>query len=190
MTDPNTTGRHPDAQTVVIRLIDPALEDLNNLDPQARRWALKKMLLFERDPEAGAPLRGSLAGFRKIVVGDRHWRIIWRVTNDQSGHIIVDVAEIWAVGARTDGEVYDEMRTRLATLRENTSTIPLADAIERLGRLTQDVDAQPEPTQGREVPDWLTNALTSVVGMPPEEVAKVSHDEAQAIWNAYTTRPR
>lgn len=150
---------------------------------------LNRIQRLEHDPEAGAPLRGSLVGFRKIGVGDRHRGIIWRVTHGQSGHIVVDVAEVWAVGARTDGEVYDEMRTRLAALREHASTVPLADAIERLGRLPLDITAQPEP-QGQAVPDWLTNALTSVVGMPLKEVAKIDHEEALAIWTAYTSRPR
>lgn len=188
---PTRTGRHPDAQDVVIRLIDPAIDDLNKLDPQARRWALKKMLLLERDPEAGAPLRGSLAGFRKIVVGDRHWRIIWRVTHGQSGQVIVDVAEVWAVGARSEDEVYDEMRTRLATLRGQINTIPLAEALEGLGRLIEDFNAKPEPSLDQaEVPDWLVNVLTSVVGMPSAEVAKINHQEAAAIWTAYTNQPR
>lgn len=45
---------------MVVRLIEPAVEDLRVLlekDPQIVRWALEKMLLLERDPEAGEALR-------------------------------------------------------------------------------------------------------------------------------------
>ena len=50
------TGRHPAATTVVVRLTEPAFDDLRallRLDPQLVRQALKKMLLLERDPQAG-----------------------------------------------------------------------------------------------------------------------------------------
>ena len=112
-------GRHPLATSVVVRLIEPAVEDLQVLlkrDPQIVRWALKKMLLLERDPEAGEALRGGLIGWRKLTVSDRDWRVIWRVTHDQSGRVVVEyVAEVWAVGARSDAEVYAEMADRVST---------------------------------------------------------------------------
>ncbi len=74
----------PDADQprAYVRLTEPAVEDLARLvrlDPQVARQALKKMILLERDPEAGEPLLGALIGFRKLIVGDRHWRIVWRV---------------------------------------------------------------------------------------------------------------
>lgn len=34
-------------------------------DPQVVRWALKKCLLLEKNPEAGEQLRGALIGYRK-----------------------------------------------------------------------------------------------------------------------------
>jgi mRNA interferase RelE/StbE len=95
----------------VVRLIDPAVDDLRallRLDPQIVRWALKKLLLLERNPEAGKELHGSLIGWRKLTVSDRDWRIVWRVASDDTGTVIVDVAEVWAVGARADREVYEE----------------------------------------------------------------------------------
>ena len=36
------------------------------LDPQIVRWALKKMLLLERNPEAGEGLRGHMEINRKL----------------------------------------------------------------------------------------------------------------------------
>ena len=50
-----------------VRLTEPAIDDLRRLqraDPQVVRWALKKMLLLERNPNAGAPLLGALVGYR------------------------------------------------------------------------------------------------------------------------------
>jgi mRNA interferase RelE/StbE len=41
-----------------VRLTDPAVADLERLvgvDPQIVRWALKKMLLLERDPDRAVP---------------------------------------------------------------------------------------------------------------------------------------
>ncbi|MCW2132330.1 type II toxin-antitoxin system RelE family toxin [Arthrobacter sp. VKM Ac-2550] len=70
------------ASTAVVRLTDDAIADLRRLqkkDPQIVRWAFKKMLLLERPAHAGEPLLGSLIGFRKLAVGDRDWRIVWRV---------------------------------------------------------------------------------------------------------------
>jgi hypothetical protein len=84
-------------------------------DPQVVRWALKKMIHLEQDPEAGDALLGGLTGWRKISVGDRDWRLVWRVTYDEGGASIVHVAEVWAYGARSDAEVYAEMEGRIAT---------------------------------------------------------------------------
>lgn len=58
--------------------------------------------------------------------------MVWRVTFDSTtGVPIVDVAEVWAVGARSEGEVYDEMRTRVASLPQTPSTTALGGLIKR-----------------------------------------------------------
>ena len=74
--------KHPEVPGCLVRLTGDAVEDLETLfkaDPQIVRWALKKMIQIERDPNAGAPLLGGLIGYRKIAVGDRDWRVVWRV---------------------------------------------------------------------------------------------------------------
>lgn len=157
-------------------------------DPQVVRAALKKCLMLERDPEAGDPLVGGLIGYRKLVVGDRDWRVIWRVTHDDTGAVIVDVAEIWAVGARSDAEVYDEMAQRVKALGRDPRTVPLAEALDALGKLAHGLEAQPEPDD--EVPQWLVGVLTNVVGMPATEVRHLSVAEAHSIWDSYKSRPR
>jgi len=164
---------------------------LHKGDPQVVRWALKKCLLLERDPEAGEELRGGLIGFRKIVVGDRDWRVVWRVAHDEVGRAVVDVAEVWAVGARSDAEVYHEMSQRAATLRSQPSTVPLAEALESLGRITRGLEATAEPKpEADEMPDWLTQVLTHVVGLSKDEVERLSLEQAHQVWNDYTTQPR
>ncbi len=176
-----------------MRLTDAAIADLDLLarsgNPQVVRWALKKCLMLERDPEAGDVLRGALIGFRKLVVGDRDWRVVWRVTHDASGATIVDVAQVWAVGARSDSEVYVEMRQRVAMLGRDPRTVPLSEAIESLSRLALGLDAAIEPVNDA-APEWLVSVLTKVVGMPYTEIAKLSADQAHQVWDAYTSRSR
>lgn len=187
------SGRQPDADRVVVRLIEPAFDDLRallRLDPQIVRWAVKKMLLLERNPEAGAELHGMLIGWRKLTVSNRDWRIIWRVTSDESGTVVVDVAEVWAVGARADSEVYEEMRSRVATLPAAPKTVALAEVIERLGKAATGLSATPEPATADPVPDWLINRLTHQVGLAPDTVARMSLQEAVDAWTEWTNRQR
>ena len=191
------TGRHPAAERTVVRFTDAAFGDLERMslkgDPQVVRWALKKCLLLERDPEAGEELRGGLIGYRKLTVGDRDWRIVWRVTHDDVGRPVVDVAEIWAVGARSDSEVYEEMQSRVATLSASPATMPLAEAIELLGKIGKDItpaSAEPEPDTQPAVPEWLTQVLTTVVKMPRDQVDRLTAEQAQEIWDAYISTPR
>jgi mRNA interferase RelE/StbE len=157
-------------------------------DPQVVRAALKKCLMLERNPEAGEPLMGGLIGYRKWVVGDRDWRVVWRVTHDDSGAIVVDVAEIWALGARSDAEVYVEMSARVKALGRDPHTVPLAESIDALGKLAYGLAAHPDPEGG--LPPWLVHVLTSVVVMPESEVRHLSEAEARSIWDAHKGRAR
>ncbi|GAA2027302.1 hypothetical protein GCM10009720_03790 [Yaniella flava] len=182
-------GRHPEAEGTVVRLTDAAWGDLQTMlrkgDPQVVRWALKKCLLLERNPEAGKALRGKLIGFRKIVVGDRDWRLVWRATHDDSGTVVVDVAEVWALGARSDAEVYREVQDRVSQMRDDPATVPLAAAIDALGRAAYGLKASTEPDEKAAVPEWLVNTLVYVVKMPRHEIARLSPEQAQRIWNGY-----
>ena len=192
----------------MVRFTDAAVADLDLLvrkgDPQVARWVVKKGLLLERNPEAGVALRGALTGFRKQTVGDRDWRVVWRVTQDDAGRPMVDVAEVWAVGARADSEVYEEMRGRVAVLSDDPVTVPLAKVIERLGSAAAGLTAgsvepagdpavQPAgPADGpdRPPPDWLVQALIKVAGLSPAAVARLSATEAERRWDTFTSAPR
>lgn len=108
-------GRHQRAERVEVRFTKWAVEDLRELqriNPRAVLIVAAKIEMIERNPEVGQPLRGALAGFRKLAVQNRQLRIIWCVTWEDDGTAIIDIAEIWAVGHRRDDEVYRTMRKR------------------------------------------------------------------------------
>jgi mRNA interferase RelE/StbE len=179
----------------VVRLTDPAVEDLAGLmrkDPQIVRWALKKMLQLETDPEAGQPLLGELVGWRKLAVGNRDWRVVWRVTHDRAGGVIVDVAEVWAAGARPDGAVYAEMAERVRTLPDTPRTTALADLVVKLGKVAGGLIATSEPapeTDQQPLPSWLRTRLIDQVGMPAATVDTLTLEQAVDSWTAWSTRP-
>jgi mRNA interferase RelE/StbE len=163
--------RHPKAVRTVVRLTSDAVEDLERLmrkgDPQVVRWAFKKMIHLERNPEAGDAVLGGLIGWRKVTVDDRDWRLSWRVTHDDAGALVVDVAEVWAFGARTDAAVYEELEGRLAAASPTPHTRALADVLTTLGRLGDDLDATPEPAAREPPPNWSREAQLYVVRLPP-----------------------
>lgn len=175
-----------------VRLIDPAVDDLVRLvraDPQVVRQVVKKMLLLERDPNAGDPLLGALVGFRKLTVGDRHWRIVWRTTTDDLGRVVVEIAEVWAVGARADAAVYAEMEGRVADLPDNPRTQALADVIGLLGRTVGAVGSVAREPAVEPVPQWLVERLVHTAGRDEDEVRAMDPEAAMEAWEAFITRP-
>ncbi|MDO8732972.1 MAG: hypothetical protein Q7L55_10460 [Actinomycetota bacterium] len=185
-------GRHPDANRTVVRLTEPAFADLvalNKTDTPALRWALKKLLLLERDPEAGEGLHGALIGYRKLTVSDRTWRVVWRVTHDKTGATIVDVAEVWAVGARSDSEVYAEMTDRVSQMPDSPRTLALAEVVERLGKAVTGIRAAAEP-EVEELPAWLVGKLVDQAGMRPDQLEDLTLEEAVDVWTEWTSKPR
>jgi mRNA interferase RelE/StbE len=190
---PRRTGRHPRAHHTEIRFTDAAIEDLFALQKKNRpalKWAMKKFLLIERNPEAGAPLGGGLHGYRKLTVGDRDWRIVWRVTFDETEHLIVDVGEIWAVGARKDSEVYDEMRRRVAALPEGPQTKTFEEVLTMLeASLTKKRrPAASSPTDDALAPTWLVDDLVNLAGYARSDVEVLTERQAMAAWVAYRSR--
>ncbi len=166
---------------------DAALDDLRRIGPVAVSLVLKKIFLLETNPMAGEPLGGELTGYRKLVVGNRTWRIVYRVVD--SGQ--VEVCEIWAIGLRSDGEVYAEASVRVAkALTRQPNMAPLASVIVRLGRLTVGVQL-PETLKRREpVPDWLAERLVYTAGMTRADVAALDAEEALDAWTQFISSPR
>lgn len=175
-----------------VRLIEPAVDDLSALlrvDPQIVRQILKKLLLLERDPSAGNPLLGQLIGWRKLTVGDRHWRIVWRVTTDDTIGQVVEIAEVWAAGVRSDGKVYAEMVDRVKTLPRSPKTKKLTEVIKLLGRAAGEATTTEEP-KNEPVPEWLARRLRLTAGLSEEEIVQLLPEEALVRWEAYLSRPQ
>jgi len=170
----------------LVRFTDAAVDDLRALprkEPGIVRQVLKKCLLLERDPHAGEPLLGDLIGYRKLVVGNRHWRIVWRVTEDDTGAATVEVAEVWGAGARSDDEIYREMVDRVASIPEGPQRIALVDIVE-LFAPGRGLEALPEPTADP-VPTWLRDRLVHTAGLPPAQVDQLSGAEAADVWDSF-----
>lgn len=95
-----------------VQLTEEAREDFQDLDGAAKRIVAKGLKKLETDPHLrGAPLGnragGDLTTFRKLVVGDRAYRIVYRIEAD--GTVVV----VWVIGKRADGEVYELALSRL-----------------------------------------------------------------------------
>lgn len=181
------------APKAYVRLTEPAIEDLRallKLDPQVLRRALKKMLLLERDPTAGAPLLGALVGYRKLTIGDRDWRLIWRTLTDESGTVTIEIAEVWAVGARADDEIYAEMKARAAAAGPSPATTALSDVIAMLATSVGSVTAAPQPSDAEPVPSWLVQRLCGQAGMDEAAVNGLTAEQAMGAWEDFITRPR
>ncbi|MCR3746361.1 type II toxin-antitoxin system RelE family toxin [Lentzea californiensis] len=162
---------------------DAAIDDLRRLGPDVVPRILKRIQILLDDPETGHPLGGELTGFRKLVVGRNHWRIVYRVTTGGA----VEVCEVWCVGVRSDAEVYAEASARVASIADEGSTLlKLADVIRRLGRLAGHVVVEEAPSR-EPVPDWLAQRLVHTAGIPPVQVAALSLEQAVDLWTDFMT---
>jgi mRNA interferase RelE/StbE len=169
-----------------VAFTDAAIDDLRRLGPDVVPKVLKKVMILLDDPEAGHPLGGTLTGFRKLVVGRNHWRIVYRLFGGGS----IEICEIWCVSARSDAAVYAEASSRVADAASASPDLQrLADVIDRLGRLAGHVVVAEEP-QGEPVPDWLAQRLIHSAGIPPEKVAALDLEQAVDLWTAFTSSPR
>ncbi|WP_137724130.1 type II toxin-antitoxin system RelE family toxin [Prescottella subtropica] len=97
-----------------IELTDDAKDDLADLDKSAQKLVVKALRKLESEPsKRGQPLgsraSSDLTGFRKLVVGDRQCRIIYRVDADDT------VVVIWVIAERADDKCYELAKSRLAT---------------------------------------------------------------------------
>ncbi|MGH2458321.1 MAG: type II toxin-antitoxin system RelE family toxin [Chloroflexota bacterium] len=100
-----------------VELIDEAVDDLAGYASSGQLpLFLKKLIRLEEvGKEAGLPLGGGLTGWRKIVVGDRNWRII--CTTDPGD----TVATVWAIGDRDDAACYEIAERRVRELGKSQS---------------------------------------------------------------------
>lgn len=87
-------------------LTDEAKEDIRDLERSNQKKVLRKLKELETEPEKrGQPLGnrsgGNLTGLRKLVVGDRHLRVIFGI--EDGG----ETAVVWVIRERADDRCYE-----------------------------------------------------------------------------------
>lgn len=90
----------------------PVTRVRGDLDRSAQLIVLKALRKLETDPEKrGQPLGstagGNLSGLRKLVVGNRTYRVVYRV--EPSGDLVV----VFVIGRGADNEVYELAVSRM-----------------------------------------------------------------------------
>lgn len=114
---------------VRVELVEPAFGDLVRYAKagNVRLFLAKLLRIEEHGEDAGYRLGRGLTGWRKTIVGDRDWRIIFRMNGPGT------VATIWVIGDRADSECYAEAERRIRTLDPNApGAMSLAAALVRL----------------------------------------------------------
>lgn len=115
--------------SVRVELIDEVIVDLADLAESGNlKQFFKKLLEIEaHGSQAGEPLGRDLVGWRKITVGNRNWRIVFRVDKDEA------VATICVIGDREDAACYEEAQRRAQQAKDADATSLAASMIELLG---------------------------------------------------------
>jgi mRNA interferase RelE/StbE len=118
---------------VRVELIDEAVVDLAGLAESGNiKQFFKKLLEIEANGAmAGEPLGRNLVGWRKLTVGNRNWRIIFRVSPDET------VALVCVVGDREDAACYEEAERRAKEKNDADAASLAASMMEVLGSRKQ-----------------------------------------------------
>lgn len=114
---------------VRVELIDEAIADLARHAESGKLKAfLRKLVeIEEKGSGAGQPLGRDLVGWRKITVGDRNWRIVFRIDREET------VATVCVIGDREDGACYEEAKQRVERANEEDATSPAESMLELFG---------------------------------------------------------
>jgi mRNA interferase RelE/StbE len=120
-------------QQVTLRFLPEAVQDLRDARYSGRLHLIfKKLRMIERDPSGvGLPLRHPLTMFRKVVLGDRTWRIVYRPAATPNGDGTTD-ATVWVIGDRADDACYEEAKVRLERLGNHPDASVALDALAKL----------------------------------------------------------
>jgi mRNA interferase RelE/StbE len=113
-----------------VHLTQEAADDVRDLDGSPRGLVLKALKKLETDPELrgqplGSNIGGNLSTFRKLVVGNRDYRIVYRCIENNEAAVVMVVAK------RADNEVYDLAVARLQ-LHEDPKMRELANNLRGL----------------------------------------------------------
>jgi mRNA interferase RelE/StbE len=104
---------------VYVSLTEDACGDLEKfrVSGQYKHFLAKLVRLEEEGVAVGLPLGRELTKFRKIVVGNRDWRIIFQ-SNREETEVVV-----WVIGERGDDECYETAVRRLEALGNANPTV-------------------------------------------------------------------
>ncbi len=116
---------------VRVELINEAVADLERYATSGNLpLFLKKLLQLEKaGKDAGQPTAKWLTGWRKIVVGDRDWRIIFTTNPAET------VATVWVIGDRGDAACYEEAEHRIVA--HSAAQPQVASLAEALFQITE-----------------------------------------------------
>src|SRR2546423_11286979 len=94
---------------VRVELVADAFTDLDGLVASGNimQFLAKLVRLEEMGKDAGLPLGSTLTGLRKITVGDRNWRMVFKMNAEDT------VATVWVIGDRNDSACYEQAVRRL-----------------------------------------------------------------------------
>ena len=118
---------------VRVELIDEAVVDLAGLSESGNiKQFFKKLLeIEEHGAMAGEPLGRNLVGWRKLTVGNRNWRIVFRVNSDDTEALVC------VIGDREDAACYEEAERRAKQKNDADAASLAASMMEVLGNRKQ-----------------------------------------------------
>jgi mRNA interferase RelE/StbE len=130
--------------SVKVQLIDEAVVDLvDQAESGNLKQFFKKLLEIEANgSQAGEPLGRNLVGWRKITVGNRNWRILFRVDKDET------VATVCVIGDREDAACYEEAQRRAQQIKDADATGLAASMMDLLGTRKQRNAARSKALKG------------------------------------------
>lgn len=119
--------------SVRVELIDEAIGDLAGLAESGNlKQFFKKLLEIEAGGgKAGEPLGRNLVGWRKLTVGNRNWRIVFRVDKDET------VATVCVIGDREDAACYEQAQRRAQQIEDADAASLATSMMELLGSRKQ-----------------------------------------------------
>lgn len=162
-----------------ITLIKYAVEDFRTYASKNRALRLaifKKLLFLEASPmQAGRPLTGPLSEMRKISVGDRIWRIVWKAINKNE-------SQVWGIGKRDHSDIYREVERRIKILGANPETATIAEMLSALQLRVQPVLLRDD------IPQHILDALYHEMKLSIETIETLNVEEAKSLFERYLAK--
>jgi mRNA interferase RelE/StbE len=97
---------------------------------------------------------------------------------------------VWAVGARSDGEVYAEMERRVASLGATPVRRSLEAIVGELGKVAKGIEVTPVAAVPAAPEPWLVERLVHTAGLRHDEVLAMTSEQAVDAWTDFISRRR